>query len=112
MTKMQQEQWEQTEKLVKDKREDQPLIAWMKAISLVMIGLIMLGLLAEPLIHSVQNLSKSAKIPSSFIAFTIVPIATNLRISVKAIKEACHKKSTLTSLMFSEVGFSPLCSMP
>ncbi|KAL3652603.1 hypothetical protein CASFOL_002284 [Castilleja foliolosa] len=113
--------WEKTDKLVKDKFIDKSVLAWTKAISLVLLGIIMLGLLAEPLIHSVQNLSNAAMIPSFFIAFIFVPIATNARISISAISEARRKKTNITSLTFSEIystvlmnnllGFSVLLSL-
>ncbi|KAK6134663.1 hypothetical protein DH2020_031588 [Rehmannia glutinosa] len=98
-----QKNWEQTDKLVEDKFINKSLLAWTKAISLVVLGIVMLGLLAEPLIHSVQNLSTSANIPSFFIAFIFVPLATNARIATSAISEVRRKKINITSLTFSEI---------
>ncbi|KAI3457397.1 hypothetical protein Pfo_014060 [Paulownia fortunei] len=116
-----QKNWEQTDKLVEDKFVDKSLLAWMKAISLVVLGIVMLGVLAEPLIHSVQNLSTAASIPSFFIAFIFVPLATNARITISAISEVRRKKVNITSLTFSEIygtvlmnnllGFSVLLSL-
>ncbi|GFP79632.1 hypothetical protein PHJA_000106700 [Phtheirospermum japonicum] len=113
--------WEKTDKLVKDKFIDKSVVAWTKAISLVVLGIVMLGLLAEPLIHSVQNLSTAANIPSFFIAFIFVPLATNARIAISAISEARRKKTSITSLTLSEIygtvlmnnllGFSVLLSL-
>lgn len=70
---------------------------------LLALGIVMLGLLAEPLIQSVQNLSAAANVPSFFISFILVPLATNARIGISAITEARHKKQRTTSLTFSEV---------
>lgn len=98
-----QKKWEQTDNLVEDKFIDKPLLAWMKAISLVVLGIVLLGVVAEPLIHSVQNLSTAASIPSFFIAFIFVPLASNARIAISAISEARRKKQNITSLTFSEV---------
>ncbi|KAK6157343.1 hypothetical protein DH2020_011591 [Rehmannia glutinosa] len=96
----------QVNKLVEDKFIDKSLLAWTKAISLVVLGIVMLGLLAEPLIHSVQNLSTSANIPSFFIAFIFVPLATNSRIATSAIKEIYG-----TVLMNNLLGLSVLLSL-
>ncbi|KAL0306557.1 UNVERIFIED_CONTAM: Sodium/calcium exchanger NCL2 [Sesamum radiatum] len=116
-----QEKWEQTDELVEDKLIDKSVLAWTKAIALVVLGIVMLGLLAEPLIHSVQNLSEAANIPSFFIAFIFVPLATNARIAISAISEVRRKKLNINSLTFSEIygtvlmnnllGFSVLLSL-
>ncbi|KAL6535953.1 hypothetical protein OROHE_012797 [Orobanche hederae] len=99
-----QKSWEKTDTLVDDKLVDRSLLAWTKAISLMVLGIVMLGLLAEPLIHSVQNLSTAAKVPSFFIAFIFVPLATNARLATSAISEARRKKVNVTSLTLSEPG--------
>ncbi|KAI3803511.1 hypothetical protein L1987_31665 [Smallanthus sonchifolius] len=77
--------------------------AWAKAIMLLVLGIAMLALLAEPLIHSVQNVSSAANIPSFFISFILVPLATNARAAISAIKTASQKKEQTTSLTFSEL---------
>lgn len=76
--------------------------AWIKAIAYMVIGIIILGVLAEPLIFSVQTFSKAANIPSFFISFIVVP----LRVASSAISAAGRKKSRTTSLTFSKVCFS------
>ena len=81
--------------------------AWTKAIMSLVLGITMLGLLAEPLIHSVQSVSSAANISSFFIAFIVVPLATNARAVISAIKTASHRNERTTSLTFSEV-----CSLP
>ncbi|XP_071725914.1 sodium/calcium exchanger NCL1-like [Rutidosis leptorrhynchoides] len=77
--------------------------AWTQAIMLLLLGIAMLALLAEPLIHSVQNVSNSATVPSFFISFILVPLATNARAAVSAIKTASQRKERTTSLTFSEI---------
>lgn len=77
--------------------------AWIKATSLLVLGIAMLALLAEPLIHSVQNVSSAANIPSFFVSFIFVPLATNARAAISAIKTASQRKERTTSLTFSEV---------
>uniref|UniRef100_A0A7N2M9E9 EF-hand domain-containing protein n=1 Tax=Quercus lobata TaxID=97700 RepID=A0A7N2M9E9_QUELO len=102
-----QKTWEATDKLVDEKIGnavvDNSLQAWFKAMMLLVLGIALLAILAEPLIESVQSFSKSASIPSFFISFILVPLATNTRASASAIKEARRKKSRTTSLTFSEI---------
>lgn len=116
-----QKSWEQTDQLLKVKSINKSLLAWTKAIFLLVLGTGMLGVLAEPLIESVQNFSKAANMPSFFISFILVPLATNARIAISAISEARRKKPRTTSLTFSEIyggvfmnnmlGFSVLLSL-
>ncbi|KAL3617641.1 hypothetical protein CASFOL_037962 [Castilleja foliolosa] len=80
-----QKTWEQTDKL--------PYI----------LGLVMLGILAEPLIQSVRKFSTDSNLPSFYVAFIFVPLATNARIAVSAISESRKKKLQITSLTMSEI---------
>ncbi|KAK4398340.1 Sodium/calcium exchanger NCL1 [Sesamum angolense] len=98
-----QKTWEQTDKLVEDKFIDKSPLAWTKAITLLVLGIITLGVLAEPLIQSVHDFSKAARIPSFYVAFIFVPLATTARLSVSAINEARRKKLHTTSLTLSEI---------
>ncbi|XP_073059912.1 sodium/calcium exchanger NCL2-like [Primulina eburnea] len=98
-----QKTWEQTDKLIDDKFVDKSPIAWMKAIFLLALGIVMLGVLAEPLIHSVRDISKATNLPSFYVAFVLVPIATNARLAVSAISEARRKKLHTISLTLSEI---------
>ncbi|CAI9286516.1 unnamed protein product [Lactuca saligna] len=82
---------------------DRSIWAWIKATTLLFLGIAMLALLAEPLIHSVQNVSSSANIPSFFVSFIFVPLATNARAAISAIKTASQRNERTTSLTFSEV---------
>ncbi|XP_027061163.1 sodium/calcium exchanger NCL2-like [Coffea arabica] len=116
-----QKSWEQTDQLLEVKSINKSLLAWTKAIFLLVLGTGMLGILAEPLIESVQNFSEAANMPSFFISFILVPLATNARIAISAISEARRKKPRTTSLTFSEIyggvfmnnmlGFSVLLSL-
>ncbi|XP_057795924.1 sodium/calcium exchanger NCL2-like [Salvia miltiorrhiza] len=98
-----QQTWEQTDKLIEDKFIDKSALAWGKAIALLLLGIVMLGLLAEPLIRSVRDFSAAANLPSFFVAFVFVPLATNARLAVSAISEARKKKLHTTSLTLSEI---------
>ncbi|KAL3849233.1 hypothetical protein ACJIZ3_011115 [Penstemon smallii] len=98
-----QKTWEQTDKLIEDKFIDKSPLAWIKAVSLLVLGIFMLGILAEPLIHSVREFSAAANVSSFYIAFIFVPLATNARLAVSAISEARRKKLHTTSLTLSEI---------
>ncbi|KAL6570642.1 hypothetical protein OROGR_000192 [Orobanche gracilis] len=98
-----QKTWEQTDKLLEDKFVDKSTLAWAKAIGLIVLGLVMLGILAEPLIQSVRKFSADASVPSFYVAFVFVPLATNSRITVSAINESRRKKLQITSLTMSEI---------
>ncbi|KAL2496454.1 sodium/calcium exchanger family protein/calcium-binding EF hand family protein [Forsythia ovata] len=98
-----QKTWDQIDELIEDKFTDKSPLAWTKAITLVVLGIVMLGLLADPLIDSVHNLSKTAGVSSFLIAFIFVPLATNARIAISLISEAHRKKQNVTSLTFSEI---------
>ncbi|KAL3508727.1 hypothetical protein ACH5RR_028128 [Cinchona calisaya] len=101
-----QEIWKQMDLVLEPEAEKsirRALLAWTKAVLRLLLGIAMLGVLAEPLIESVQNFSKSANMPSFFISFILVPLATNARIAISAIKEARKKAEITTSLTFSEI---------
>ncbi|MCI15611.1 calcium-binding EF-hand protein, partial [Trifolium medium] len=79
--------WEEVEKVMEG-NQTKGVSAWLEALAYVFLGIIMLSLLAEPLIASVQNFSEAAGISSFFISFILVPLATNFREATSAIKEA------------------------
>ncbi|PIN20883.1 Calmodulin and related proteins (EF-Hand superfamily) [Handroanthus impetiginosus] len=95
--------WEQADKLVEEKFIDNSPLAWTKAIALIVLGIVMLGVLAEPLIHSVREFSTAANLQSFYVAFILVPLATNARVAFSAINEARRKKLYTTSLTLSEI---------
>lgn len=97
-----QKNWEMTKKLLQ-KKTDRSAVAWMKAILLLVIGIVILGLLAEPLIKSVGSFSIAINVPSFFISFILVPLATSARVAISAINEASLKKQRTNSLILSEV---------
>ncbi|RZC74307.1 hypothetical protein C5167_049792 [Papaver somniferum] len=74
-----------------------------KAGFLLMLRILIITLLAEPLIEVVQDFSNSTNIPSFFVSFVLLPLATNSRKAVSAIKAARRKKSRTMSLTFSEI---------
>ncbi|XP_031405177.1 sodium/calcium exchanger NCL2-like isoform X2 [Punica granatum] len=102
-----QKAWEETDKLVeldkKESRDAKLWWIWAKSIALLLLGITILAILAEPLIHSVQHFSTSVSTPSFFISFILVPWATNARGAAAAMKAARRKKPRTTSLTFSEI---------
>ncbi|KAF9611516.1 hypothetical protein IFM89_032562 [Coptis chinensis] len=103
------ETWKETDKVLDDEKEtkgqkyDGHLSEWFNSILLLLVGFILLSLLAEPLVESVQNFSEAAGIPPFFVSFVLVPLATNSREAVSAIVSASHRKPRTTSLAFSEI---------
>ncbi|PQP98195.1 uncharacterized protein Pyn_30670 [Prunus yedoensis var. nudiflora] len=101
--------WEETDRLVDEEKSkggsavDKSIWAWLKAITYLVLGFVVLAVLAEPLIDSVQAFSKAASIPSFCVAFVLVPLATNARQATSAIKAASRKTPRTTSLTFSEI---------
>lgn len=93
---------------MEEKHLHKGLYGWIMAITNVVLGIVILSLLAEPLIDSVQEFSAKAGIPSFFASFIIVPLATNFREATSAIKEASHKKRSNTSHTIYEVSHEPL----
>lgn len=100
--------WDATDKLVDEETKsggpvDKSLWSWFKAITYLVLGFVVLAVLAEPLIDNVQDFSTAAGIPSFFVAFVLVPLATNARQAASAISAASRKTPRTTDLTFSEV---------
>ncbi|XP_059663988.1 sodium/calcium exchanger NCL1-like [Cornus florida] len=93
----------ETEMLMDERSVDRSPWAWTKATMLVVVGIVILAVLAEPLVHSVQDFSKRPNLPSFFISFILVPLATSSRVAISAIKPVSRKKPRTTSLTFSEI---------
>ncbi|KAI3978371.1 hypothetical protein MKX01_013169 [Papaver californicum] len=74
-----------------------------KAGLLLVLGISLLSLLAEPLVEVVRDFSNSANIPSFFVSFVLLPVATNTRRAVTAISSASRKNPRTTSLTISEI---------
>ncbi|KAI3497149.1 hypothetical protein L1887_39549 [Cichorium endivia] len=74
-----------------------------KAIILLIVGIFMLTFLAEPLVESVRDFSESIQIKAFYVSFILVPLATNARTAIAAIRAASQKRHLTTSLTFSEI---------
>ncbi|KAI3860941.1 hypothetical protein MKX03_001388 [Papaver bracteatum] len=80
-------------------------VVWtfIKAVSLLVLGIGVLVLSADPLIESIQNFSNAANIDPFIFSFVVLPIAVNYREAMSAIKSARHKKQHSASLTLSEI---------
>uniref|UniRef100_A0A0D3F327 EF-hand domain-containing protein n=1 Tax=Oryza barthii TaxID=65489 RepID=A0A0D3F327_9ORYZ len=98
---------EQTGLLDKDEEEGEadgnPTWTCIKAILLLLLGTAMAAASADPLVDAVHNFSNATHIPSFFISFIVMPLATNSSEAVSAIIFASRKKKRTLSLTFSEV---------
>lgn len=74
-----------------------------KAGLLLLLGAGIAVLFADPLVDAVDNFSDATGIPSFFISFIAMPLATNSSEAVSAIIFASRKKQRTSSLTFSEV---------
>ncbi|KAF5197852.1 Sodium/calcium exchanger NCL2 [Thalictrum thalictroides] len=101
------EVWKKTEELFDEKEPRglnlDSLKEWATPISLLLLGTSMLSLFSSPLVASVQQISKAAGIPSFFVSFVLIPLATNTRRARAIIASANKKKRRTTFLAFSEI---------
>ncbi|GAB2278003.1 hypothetical protein Dimus_012703 [Dionaea muscipula] len=74
-----------------------------RAVLLLLLGTVLAAVFADPLVDAVDNFSDATSIPSFFISFIILPIATNSSEAVSAIIFASRKKRKTASLTFSEL---------
>lgn len=84
---------------------ENPTWTCVQAVLLLLLGTVMAAMFADPLVDAVHNFSNATKIPSFFISFIAMPLATNSSEAVSAIIFASRKKQRTSSLTFSEVCF-------
>ncbi|CAO2836223.1 unnamed protein product [Amaranthus hypochondriacus] len=82
-----------------------PKAITIKAITFLVLGTVIAAVFADPLVDAVDNFSNATSIPSFFISFIALPLATNSSEAVSAIIFASRKKRRSASLTFSEVHF-------
>jgi len=83
---------------------EDPKKTTIKAILFLVLGTVVTAVFADPLVDSVDNFSEATGIPSFFISFIALPLATNSSEAVSAIIFASRKRRNSASLTFSEVG--------
>ncbi|PIN16029.1 hypothetical protein CDL12_11325 [Handroanthus impetiginosus] len=74
-----------------------------KAVLLLLIGTVIAAAFADPLVDAVDNFSAATSIPTFFISFIALPLATNSSEAVSAIIFASRKNLRSASLTFSEL---------
>lgn len=84
---------------------ENPRSTAIKAVLLLVLGTVIAAVFADPLVDAVNNFSSATSIPSFFISFIALPLATNSSEAVSAIIFASRKKLRSASLTFSEVCF-------
>ncbi|GJM90731.1 hypothetical protein PR202_ga07039 [Eleusine coracana subsp. coracana] len=82
---------------------ENPTWTCVKAVLLLLLGTGMAAAFADPLVDTVHNFSNATNIPSFFISFIAMPLATNSSEAVSAIIFASRKKQRTLSLTFSEI---------
>lgn len=75
----------------------------LKAVGLMVLGTVIAAVFADPLVDAVDNFSDATGIPTFFISFIALPLATNASEAVSAIIFASRKKQRTSSLTFSEL---------
>ncbi|EPS64918.1 sodium/calcium exchanger family protein, partial [Genlisea aurea] len=74
-----------------------------KAVLLLLLGTAIAAAFADPLVDAVDNFSAATSIPTFFISFVALPLATNSSEAVSAVIFATRKKLRSASLTFSEL---------
>ncbi|GJX42537.1 sodium/calcium exchanger NCL-like protein [Tanacetum coccineum] len=82
---------------------DDPRGTTIKAVLFLILGTIIAAAFADPLVDAVGSFSTATSIPSFFISFIALPLATNSSEAVSAIIFASRKKRRSASLTFSEL---------
>lgn len=84
-----------------------PTKTTLRAVLLLVLGTLIAAVFADPLVDAVDNFSTATSIPTFFISFIALPLATNSSEAVSAIIFASRKKIRTASLTFSEVHLTP-----
>ncbi|KAG9446138.1 hypothetical protein H6P81_012266 [Aristolochia fimbriata] len=74
-----------------------------KAVLMLLLGTVIAAAFADPLVDAVDNFSLATSIPSFFISFIAMPLATNSSEAVSALIFASRKNKQSASLTFSEI---------
>ncbi|GJX30077.1 sodium/calcium exchanger NCL-like protein [Tanacetum coccineum] len=94
---------DQTHEEEEEEGVDDARTTTIKAVLLLLLGTAIAAAFADPLVDAVGNFSAATNIPSFFISFIVLPLATNSSEAVSAIIFATRKKQRSASLTFSEL---------
>ncbi|KAL6991161.1 hypothetical protein U1Q18_009280 [Sarracenia purpurea var. burkii] len=101
--------WKEIESLVYEVEHKEgiikKLLSWgcLKSTVQVILGILMVTFLGGPLIYSILNLSAALGVPTFYIAFVIIPLSLNSKMTISAIFPASQKSLKTASLTFSEI---------
>lgn len=98
-------QQKQVAKKKKSKLTDKSWTNHIKAAYLLILGIGITILLANPLMETIQDFSTAASIPTFFTSYVLVPLAVNYGQALQAITSARVKSENAISLTLSEVCF-------
>ncbi|KAK9266269.1 hypothetical protein L1049_025346 [Liquidambar formosana] len=82
---------------------ENPRWACYKAVLMLVVGATITVVFADPLVDAVDNFSTATSIPSFFVSFIALPLATNTTEAVSAIYHVSQKRLKTASLTFSEI---------
>ncbi|MCO5572604.1 hypothetical protein L7F22_026361 [Adiantum nelumboides] len=74
-----------------------------KAVLLLLGGTIIAGVFADPLVDAVDAFSTSISIPSFFVSFVLLPLASNSSEGVSSVMFSARKKEKNFSLTYSQI---------
>eukprot|EP00250_Pteridium_aquilinum_P003862 c14138_g1_i1 orf=45-1841(+) len=75
----------------------------MKAIFYLLVGTLLISLFSQPLVDAITNFSVATHIPSFFVSFVLLPLASNSSESISSVIFAKHKQVLHSSLTYSEI---------
>lgn len=79
---------------------------YLQALSLVILGIVLMSAFAEPLITSVVGFATAAYLPNFSVSYLAIPLATNYRVAVQAFASSGNKSQNSISLTLSTVSSS------
>ncbi|XVF27550.1 hypothetical protein REPUB_Repub14bG0117800 [Reevesia pubescens] len=87
----------------KGTHQDQPWWNYPIAAFLITVGTIVAIGITNPLMTTLIQFSASAKIPSFFVSYVVIPLALNFKLALRAITSASKKTEKDNSIIISEL---------
>ncbi|CAI9292780.1 unnamed protein product [Lactuca saligna] len=84
-------------------RAETSILEFLQALSLILFGTVLSGLVSSPLISNVMTFANHANVPSFLIPYCVVPCATNISRILSTIRSATQKTERASSLTFSQI---------
>jgi Ca2+/Na+ antiporter len=74
-----------------------------KAVLFLIVGTVCAASFADPLVDSVNGFSTASRIPSFFISFVLLPLASSASDGISSLLFAARKSKRIMSLTYSQV---------